>query len=178
MILILTKEYKDSAEIDQFATSFSTIVPCQRHKSSSSAPHPAESLCQPTGGTSALPSLAAPIPHGSPLSAMRGQKTGGGNCQIIGSFHHLAGNSPPNPAHLMMPLRNTEPKDQVKLVQALEMFFPLPTPPLPGDENHPISGRSPPSVWQGKGNGRLTARPTSRAGWYHHRSIICERGNA
>lgn len=177
MILILTKEDKDELKIDQFAASFSTKVPCQRHKSSSSAPHPAESLCQPTGGASALPSLAAPIPHGSPLPAMRGQKTGG-NCQIIDSFHHLADNSPPNPAHLMISSRNAEPKDQVKLLHVPEMFSPSPTPPLPDDENHPISGRSPPSVWQGKGNGRLTARSTSRAGWYHHRSIICERGNA
>lgn len=104
MILILTKEDKDGVKIDQFATSFSTRVPCQQ---------------------------------------CAGRKQGG-SCQIVGSFHHLAGNSPPNPAHLMMPSRNAEPKDQVKLLHAPEMFSPLPTPPLPDDENHPISGRSPP----------------------------------
>lgn len=86
MILILTKEDKDSVKIDQFATSFSTKVPCQQ---------------------------------------CAGRKQGG-NCQIIGSFHHLADNSPPNPAHLMMPSRNTEPKDQVKLVRVPEMFSPSP----------------------------------------------------
>ena len=54
----------------------------------------------------------------------------GGNCQIIGSFHHLAGNSPPNPAHLMIFSRNAEPKDQVKLLHVPEMFPPIthPTP--------------------------------------------------
>ena len=72
----------------------------------------------------------------------------GGNCQKIGSFHHLAGNPLPNPAHPMMSPRNAGPKDQVELVQAPEMISPLPTSPLPDDENHPISGRSPFLAWQ------------------------------
>ena len=95
--------------------------------------------------------LRAPFPRGAhsprkPLVGNARTENEGGNCQIIGSFHHLADNSPPNPAHLMISSRNAEPKDQVKLARVPEMFSPSPTPPLPDDENHPISGRTPPRI--------------------------------
>ena len=79
---------------------------------------------QREGPSRSLPSRR-PFPTKVPCQQCAGRKQGG-NCQIIGSFHHLADNSPPNPAHLMMPSRNTEPKDQVKLVRVPEMFSPSP----------------------------------------------------
>lgn len=102
--------------------------------------------------------LRAPFPRGahSPRKPLvcNARAENRGNCQIIGSFHHLVDNSlpnpaqssRPNPAHLMISSRNAEPKDQVKLMQAPEMLPPSLTPPLPDDENHPISGRSPPPL--------------------------------
>ena len=74
-------------------------------------------------------------------------------CQIIGSFHHLADNSPPNPAHLMMPSPQRRTKRPGQISASARYVPPSPTPPLPDDENHPISGRSPPPV----GKARETA---------------------